>query len=145
MRPQWVYYKGMRTAVNAGKKRAEKTKEELEEFEKTVKHSELPKDRIEMTTREYTEWQRKKEESRKRELEKKGINGEDYITEGALRKWVEEEGRSYAEVARDYIGEKRELIGMYAKEYGIKSKVVQRKEESEQKNREQKESDEVIE
>jgi hypothetical protein len=141
----WIYQREDRVrnmVINMMKKK-EKSDEEIKEFEKTVKHTEMPEEIRTGPRDKYLEWQKKREETRKKELEGLGIKGEDYMTRESLKKWIEDEKRTYMEVARDYIGESRDIVSMYAKEYGIESENSKKAKERIKAREEEKEKEKM--
>lgn len=146
---KWIYHREerLRNVVRGAMEKKTKSEEEIEEFERTVKHTEMP-EKIRMGEREeYLNWQTRQEEARKAELDKKGIKGEEYLTREALKRWIEDEKRSYMEVARDYVGLNREIVTMYAKEYGVESenskKAKERMREREEAKRKEEEEKKI--
>lgn len=70
--------------------------------------------------KEMKEWQKDQEEQKYKEYEKKGINPKDLLTKENLKKWLEEEGRTYSYIAREYVGCKDIEVSAIAKLFGIK-------------------------
>jgi hypothetical protein len=69
--------------------------------------------------KEMKEWQRSQEELKKKENESKGIKKETLLTKENLKKWIEEEGRTFAYISREYIGCKDSEVSAAAKLFGI--------------------------
>jgi len=69
--------------------------------------------------KEMKEWQRSQEELKKKENESKGIKKETLLTKENLKKWIEEEGRTFSYISREYIGCKDSEVSAAAKLFGI--------------------------
>ena len=69
--------------------------------------------------KEMKEWQRGQEELKKKENESKGIKKETLLTKGNLKKWIEEEGRTFSYISREYVGCKDSEVSAAAKLFGI--------------------------
>lgn len=69
--------------------------------------------------KEMKEWQRAEEEKKKKENESKGIKKETLLTKENLKKWIEEEGRTFSYISREYIGCKDSEVSAAAKLFGI--------------------------
>jgi len=68
---------------------------------------------------EMKEWQRGEEEKKKKENESKGIKKETLLTKENLKKWIEEEGRTFSYISREYVGCKDSEVSAAAKLFGI--------------------------
>lgn len=66
-------------------------------------------------------WQRDQEQKKRIELDAQGITVDSLLTKENLKKWIEEEGRTYADVARTYVGCQDSQVSSAAKLYGIQS------------------------
>ncbi len=73
------------------------------------------------------QWQKQQEDKRAAELKEQGIDGMSLLTEENLRKWLEKEGRAYAQVARDIAGVSEATVAEIAKKYGIQSAAAKRR------------------
>lgn len=69
--------------------------------------------------KEMKEWQRGQEELKKKENESKGIKKETLLTKENLKKWIEEEGRTFSYISREYVGCKDSEVSAAAKLFGI--------------------------
>jgi hypothetical protein len=67
------------------------------------------------------------EKKKRAELDTQGITAESLLTEANLRKWVEDEGRTYSYIARNYVGCPDTLVSSVAKKFGLKSKISKRR------------------
>lgn len=70
--------------------------------------------------KEMKQWQKEQEEKKSKENENKGINPKDLLTKGNLKKWLEDEGRTYSYIAREYVGCKDIEVAAIAKLFGVK-------------------------
>ena len=61
------------------------------------------------------------------ELVAKGIEPASLLTKESLKKWVEDEVLTYAQIARDHVGLPAEQIASLAKGYGFQSPIVKRR------------------
>jgi hypothetical protein len=77
--------------------------------------------------KEWKEYQKKAEEAKHRENEALGIQIYTILTKENLKKWVEEEGQSYAWVAREKAGCPDTQVAATAQMMGIRSKVTKKR------------------
>jgi hypothetical protein len=77
--------------------------------------------------KEWKEYQKKAEELKHRENESLGIQVHTILTRENLKKWVEEEGQSYAWVAREKAGCPDTQVAATAQMMGIRSKVTKKR------------------
>jgi hypothetical protein len=70
-------------------------------------------------SKEMKEWQRNQEVLKNKENESKGIKKETLLTKENLKKWIEEEGRTFAYISREYVGCKDSEVSAAAKLFGI--------------------------
>jgi len=88
----------------------EKKEENVEEQTKKFKDS-----------KEQKVWQKEMEDKKRKELEEKGISPKTLLTKENLKKWIEEEGRTYSYIAREYTGTRDYDVSTAAKLYGIEN------------------------
>jgi hypothetical protein len=69
--------------------------------------------------KEMKEWQRSEEEKKRLENESKGLKKETLLTKENLKKWIEDENRTYSYISRTYVGCKDIEVSAAAKLYGI--------------------------
>ena len=69
--------------------------------------------------KEMKEWQRAEEDKKKKENESKGVKKETLLTKENLKKWIEEEGRTFCYISREYVGCKDSEVSAAAKLFGI--------------------------
>lgn len=87
---------------------------------------------VEVTTEKEKRALLKKEQADKvkeknAELVAKGIEPASLLSKESLKKWVEEEGLTYAQIARDHVGLPADQIASLAKGYGFQSPIVKRR------------------
>lgn len=87
---------------------------------------------VEVTTEKEKRALLKKEQADKvkekyAELVAKGIEPASLLTKESLKKWVEDEVLTYAQIARDHVGLPAEQIASLAKGYGFQSPIVKRR------------------
>ena len=87
---------------------------------------------VEVTTEKEKRALIKKEQAEKvkekyAELLNKGIEPASLLTKDSLKKWVEEEGLTYAQIARDHVGLPADQIASLAKGYGFQSPIVKKR------------------
>ena len=69
--------------------------------------------------KEMKEWQKNEEEKKRKENEAKGIKKSDILTKENLKKWIEEDGRTFAYISREYVGCKDSEVSAAAKLFSI--------------------------
>jgi hypothetical protein len=57
----------------------------------------------------------------------KGVDPEGLLTKENLRKWIEVEHLTYAQIARDHVGLPSVQISAVAKGFGFKSQIAKRR------------------
>jgi len=72
-------------------------------------------------SKEQKAWQKEQEEKKFKENEAKGIKPKDLLTKENLKKWIEEDNRTYSYIAREYIGCKDSEVSAMAKALGIEN------------------------
>jgi len=77
--------------------------------------------------KDLKKWQREKELEKNADLQKQGINPESLLTIESVKKWIEEDGRTYAYVAREFIGLPEAVVAAFAKKNGIKSTITRKR------------------
>lgn len=87
---------------------------------------------VEVTTEKEKRALIKKEQADKvkekyAELVGKGIEPASLLTKDSLKRWVEEEALTYAQIARDHVGLPADQIASLAKGYGFQSPIVKRR------------------
>ncbi len=87
---------------------------------------------VEVTTEKEKRALIKKEQADKvkekyAELVGKGIEPASLLTKDSLKRWVEEEALTYAQIARDHVGLPADQIASLAKGYGFQSPIVKKR------------------
>ena len=77
--------------------------------------------------KDIKKWQKEQEDKKKRELDAQGINPASLLTKENLQKWVVDEKKTFAAVARDYVGLPDSMVSSAAKSYGIQSETSKRR------------------
>ena len=72
-------------------------------------------------SKEQKVWQKEQEEKKFKENEAKGVKSKDLLTKENLKKWIEEEGRTYSYISRVYVGCKDSEVSAAAKLLGIEN------------------------
>jgi len=88
-------------------------KETVESTQSTQSKSKDPK--------EMKAWQKAEEDKKRKEQEAKGINPKDLLTKENLKKWYVDDGKTFAFIAREYVGCKDTEVSAAAKLYGLQS------------------------
>jgi hypothetical protein len=70
---------------------------------------------------EYKKWQRQQEKSRKEYMKQNKISLKELFTKENIEQWLSE-GKTYAHIAREYLGIKQDTISAFAKQHGIDKK-----------------------
>lgn len=72
-------------------------------------------------SKEQKVWQKEQEEKKLKENHAKGVKPKDLLTKENLKKWIEEEGRTYSYISREYVGCKDSEVSAAAKVLGIEN------------------------
>jgi hypothetical protein len=72
-------------------------------------------------SKEQKLWQKEQEEKKLKENQAKGIKPKDLLTKENLKKWIEDEGRTYSYISREYVGCKDSEVSAAAKVLGIEN------------------------
>ena len=72
-------------------------------------------------SKEQKLWQREMEEKKKKENLANGISTKDLLTKENLKKWIEDEGRTYSYISRTHVGCKDSEVSAAAKAFGIEN------------------------
>ena len=73
--------------------------------------------------KEMKEFQRNAVEAKKKENEAAGLSPSDFLTKENLKQWIEDEGRTYAWVAREKAGCPETQVAATAQMMGLKSRI----------------------
>ena len=82
-------------------------------------------------------WQKEQELTKLAELTAKGINPENLLTVESIKRWIEDEQRTFAYVAREHLGMPESKVADFAREHGIKSTITKKRAILAAKNRAQ--------
>jgi len=77
--------------------------------------------------KDIKKWQKEQEDLKAAELRAAGINPASLLTEANMRKWVVEEKKTFAAIAREYVGLSDGVIASEAKKYGLQSDIAKRR------------------
>jgi hypothetical protein len=77
--------------------------------------------------KDIKKWQKEQEEKKKRELDAQGINPASLLTKENLERWILQEKKTYAAVARDYVGLPESMISSSAKSFNIQSETTKKR------------------
>lgn len=77
--------------------------------------------------KDIKKWQKEQEDKKKRELDAQGINPASLLTKENLQKWIIDEKKTFAAVARDHVGLPDSMVSSAAKSYGIQSETSKRR------------------
>jgi hypothetical protein len=77
--------------------------------------------------KDIKKWQKEQEDAKAAELRAKGINPASLLTEANMRKWVVDEKKTFAAIAREYVGLSDGVISSEAKKYGLQSDIAKRR------------------
>ena len=76
-----------------------------------------------MDSKELKAWQKEQEAKKSAELAAAGITPESLLTAESIKRWIEDEGRTFAYVAREHVGLPEATVADFAKAHGVKSKI----------------------
>lgn len=77
--------------------------------------------------KDLKKWQKEQEEKKKRELDAEGINPASLLTKENLQRWIVTEKKTYAAVAREYVGLPDSMVASAAKSFGIQSDTTKKR------------------
>jgi hypothetical protein len=77
--------------------------------------------------KDIKKWQKDQEDKKKRELDAQGINPASLLTKENLQKWIVDEKKTFAFVAREYVGLPDSMVASSAKSFGIQSENSKRR------------------
>ena len=100
------------------------TKEEnLKETVEAVEAVPVEGEPVLRTPKEIKVWQKEQEDIKRKEQEAKGIKPKELLTKENLQKWYGEEGRTFAYIAREYVGCKDTEVSSAVKLFEIESSL----------------------
>jgi acyl-CoA hydrolase len=77
--------------------------------------------------KDIKKWQKEQEDKKHAELRAEGVNPATLLTEANLRKWIVDEKKTFAAIAREYVGLSDVIISAEAKKYGLQSDTSKRR------------------
>jgi hypothetical protein len=77
--------------------------------------------------KDIKKWQKEQEDKKKRELDAQGINPASLLTKENLQKWIVDDKKTFAFVAREYVGLPDSMVASSAKSFGIQSENSKRR------------------
>jgi hypothetical protein len=77
--------------------------------------------------KDIKKWQKEQEDNKAAELRAAGINPASLLTEVNMRKWIVDEKKTFAAIAREYVGLSDGVIASEAKRYGLQSDIAKRR------------------
>jgi len=90
---------------------------------------------VPMTSKDLKAWQKEQETKKLAELTAQGIIPETLLTRENIKKWIEDEHRTFAYVAREYVGMPEAKVADFAKEHGVNSTISKKRAILSAKNR----------
>jgi len=79
------------------------------------------------TPKEAKAWQKEQELKKKLELEESGVVPLSLLTKANLEQWILKDSRTYAYIAREYVGLPEAVISETAKSFNIQSEVAKKR------------------
>lgn len=73
--------------------------------------------------KEVRNWQQEHEKKKYAELMSQGVVPESLLTQDNLKRWLEQDGRTYASIARELVGVSEGVVSTTAQKFGLKSSV----------------------
>jgi len=122
------------TKIRIIKRAADPPAEAVEVDETVTRPTEAPTE-VRMNSKDLKAWQKQQEAKTFEALTAKGILPESLLTLENLKKWIEDEHRTFAYVAREHLGMPEAKVADFAKEHGIKSSISKQRAILSAKNR----------
>jgi len=88
-----------------------------------------------MNSKDLKQWQKDQEAKKLKELTTQGILPETLLTKENIVKWIKDEQRTFAFVAREYVGMPEAKVAEFAKEHGVSSSISKKRAILSAKNR----------
>jgi hypothetical protein len=80
-----------------------------------------------LNSKDLKAWQKEQEAKKLAELTAAGIVPESLLTAENIKRWIEMEHRTFAYVAREYVGMPEAKVADFAKEHGVKSTISKKR------------------
>jgi hypothetical protein len=77
--------------------------------------------------KDIKKWQKEQEENKANELRASGISPASLLTEANMRKWIVDEKKTFAAIARNHVGLSEIVISAEAKKYGLQSENAKKR------------------
>jgi hypothetical protein len=94
-----------------------------------------PQETTRMNSKDLKQWQKDQEAKKLKELTTQGILPETLLTKENIVKWIKDEQRTFAFVAREYVGMPEAKVAEFAKEHGVSSSISKKRAILSAKNR----------
>ena len=97
-------------------------KEALPEPEPKPETQEQEKEQTQ-TSKDLKAWQKEQEQKKLAQLTAQGVNPETLLTVDSIKKWILDEKRTFAYVAREYLGMPESKVADFARKHNVKSTI----------------------
>ena len=97
-------------------------KEALPEPEPKPASQEQEKEQTQ-TSKDLKAWQKDQEQKKLAQLTAQGVNPETLLTVDSIKKWILDEKRTFAYVAREYLGMPESKVADFARKHNVKSTI----------------------
>lgn len=114
------------TKIRIVKKEEAPPAQQEQEQEQEEEEEELapePKPSKFRSPKEVRNWQQEHEKKKYAELMSQGVVPESLLTQENLKRWLEQDGRTYASIARELVGVSEGVVSTTAQKFGLKSSV----------------------
>jgi hypothetical protein len=99
-------------------------KEALPEPEPEIQEeSQEQKQEQTQTSKDLKAWQKEQEQKKLAQLTAQGVNPETLLTVDSIKKWILDEKRTFAYVAREYLGMPESKVADFARKHNVKSTI----------------------
>jgi hypothetical protein len=75
------------------------------------------------TSKDLKAWQKDQEQKKLAQLTAQGVNPETLLTIDSIKKWILDEKRTFAYVAREYLGMPESKVADFARKHNVKSTI----------------------
>ena len=75
------------------------------------------------TSKDLKAWQKEQEQKKLAQLTAQGVNPETLLTVDSIKKWILDEKRTFAYVAREYLGMPESKVADFARKHNVKSTI----------------------
>jgi hypothetical protein len=77
--------------------------------------------------KDLKKWQKGQEQAKHTQLVASGVQPESLLTVESMRTWIQNEGRTYAYVAREHVGLPEAVVAAFAKKHAITSTITKKR------------------